>query len=86
MKIVVIYVFYSPTTQPNIIILCFLRVVFGIISSPFLLNATVKNHLERYLNYAKNFVETFLNDLYVDDSKPGLFNVKEEYNFYLNAK
>ena len=67
-------------------ILRFLRVVFGIISSPFLLNATIKYHLKRYLNDAKNFLEKFLNDLYVDDSTSGFFNVKEAYDFYLNAK
>ena len=59
--------------------------MFGIISSPFLLNATIKYHLERYLNEAKNFVEKFLNNLYVDDSTSGFFNVKA-YDFYLNAK
>ena len=42
--------------------------------------------MERYLNEAKNFVEKFLNDLYVDDSTSGFFNVKEAYDFYLNAK
>ena len=73
-------------TEPNIIILRFLRVVVGIISLPFLLNATIKYHLERYLNEAKNFVEKFLNDLYVDDSTSGFFNVKGAYDFYLNAK
>ena len=73
-------------TEPNIIILRFLRVVFGIISSPFLLTATIKYHLERYLNDAKNFVEKFLNDLYVEDSTSGFFNGKEAYNFYLNIR
>ena len=46
--------------KPSIIILRFLRVVFGIIFSPFLLNATIKYHLERYLNDVKNFVKEFL--------------------------
>ena len=93
MKIVIIYAFYDPyafddpfSTEPNIIILRFLRFVFGIISSPFLLNATIKYHLERYLNDAKNFADKFLNDLYVDDSTSGFLNVKEVYYFYLNAK
>ena len=60
--------------------------MFGIISSSFFLNATIKYHLERYLDDAKNFVEKFLNDLYVVDSTFGFFNVKEAYGFYLNAK
>ena len=59
------------STEPNIIILSFLCVVFGVISSPFLLNATIKYHLEHYLNDAKDFVEKFLNDLYFDDSTSG---------------
>ena len=42
--------------------------------------------MERYLKDAKNFVEEFLNDLYVDDSTSGFFNVKEACDFYLNAK
>ena len=55
------------STETNIIIL--LRVVFDIISSPFLLNGAIKYHLKRYLNYAKSFVEKFLNEIYVDDLK-----------------
>ena len=46
------------STEPNIIFR-FLRIVFGIISSPFFLNATIKYHLERYLNDTKNLVRNF---------------------------
>ena len=42
--------------------------------------------MERYLNDAKNFVDKFLNDLYVDNSTFGFFHVKEAYRFYFNAK
>ena len=66
--------------RTNIIILRFLHVVFGIISSPFLMNATVKYYLERYLNYAKIVADKFLNELYVDDSASGFFNVKEGWD------
>ena len=50
------------------------------------MNAVVKYHLERYLNYAKIFVEKFLNDLYADDSTSGFFSVKEACHIYLTAK
>ena len=34
--------------EPNVITLRFTRVVFRVSSSPFLLNATIRHHLERY--------------------------------------
>ena len=74
------------STGPNIITLRFLCVVSRINSSPFFLKATIKYHLERYLNDAKDFVDNFLNDLHVDDSTSWFFNVKEAHHFYLNIK
>ena len=53
------------------IIYRFLRVVFGVNSSPFLPNGTVRHHLSKYLPEERDFVENFLRDIYVDDSTSG---------------
>ena len=51
-------------------VLRFTRLVFGLTSSPFILNASVKFHLSQYLGQEKFkwVIEKFLQDLYVDDS------------------
>ena len=72
--------------QPTETSIIFHRVVFDIISSPFLLNLTIKYHLKRYSNYAKIFLEKFSNEIYVDDSTFGFVKAKEPYDFQLNAK
>ena len=45
---------------PQVIVPQFARVVFGVSSNPFLLNATVKHHAERYAEKDPAFVEAFL--------------------------
>ena len=64
----------------------FLRVMFGLTSSPFLLGATIKHHVEQYLAANPDFVERFLRDLYVDDSTSSLDTDSEAIEFYKNAK
>ena len=51
----------------EIVVFRFTRVVFGVSSSPILLNATIKHHLERYKKEFSEFVQTFLRSVYVDD-------------------
>ena len=53
------------------IIYRFLRLVFGLTSSPFVLNGTIRHHLGEFLNFDREFVEKFLEDLYVDDTTSG---------------
>ena len=75
---------HSP--NPKIIQLRFTRVVFGVSSSPFLLNATVKHHIERYKKEDPSFVETIQNSIYVDDLISGGVDVEETFKLYEDSK
>ena len=70
------------------IILCFKRTVFGLTCSPFLLNATVKLHLEKFLSIDsfKIFIEKLLLNLYVDDLNNSFDNIKDAIEFYKVSK
>ena len=56
---------------PEILVLKLTRSVFGVCSSPFLLNATMKYRIERYRNEDSRFVDQFLCSIYVDDLSSG---------------
>ena len=45
----------------------FKRVVFGVASSPFLMNATVRHHMESNLEVSPQTVPKMLRSMYVDD-------------------
>ena len=60
----------------------YLRVVFGLTSLPFILNATVRHHLNKFSENESEFVKKFLEDLYVDDSSSGCESVSEGKEFY----
>ncbi|CAB4014228.1 Hypothetical predicted protein [Paramuricea clavata] len=49
----------------------FNRVVFGITSSPFLLNGTIRHHLDKYAHNEQEVAQQMKNDLYVDDLVSG---------------
>ena len=59
----------------HIVIYSFLMVVFRIISSPYLLNGTIKNNLEKYRLTDEELVERLKEDFYVDDLFSGSNNV-----------
>ena len=67
----------------SIVVYRFQRAVFGVNSSPFLLNATIRRHLNKYLH--KCFVERLLQDMYVDDTTSGCSTVAEGIEFYNTA-
>ena len=74
------------TSDLKIIIYRFLRVVFGLTSSPFLLNATIRHHLSKYVQFELDFVKKLLEDLYVDDTTSGTKSIEEGKEFYVKAK
>lgn len=67
-------------------VLRFARVVFGVSSSPFLLNATIKYHMDKYRHTDESFVDKFLRSIYVDDVSFGANTVEAGFELYLKSK
>ena len=74
------FLWYDRNNQ--LLIYRFKRVVFGINSSPFLLNATIRHHMDKYLATNKVLTDKFMEDLYADDSTTGVNSVEEGIAFY----
>ena len=62
----------------------FIRVVFGVTSSPFLLNATIQYHLKKLSH--KDLVDNLLKSIYVDDIVSGAQDDKEALFMYKQSK
>ncbi|XP_065682286.1 uncharacterized protein LOC124816230 [Hydra vulgaris] len=58
------------------------KVLFGVTSSPFLFNGTLKLHLEQYLRSNSSYVNKLVNSLYVDDVNSCFDEVSQCINFY----
>ena len=69
--------------ENNVQVYRFNSVPFGIISSPFLLAATLDHHLKSYRN---SVAETIRDNIYVDNVVTGTTTVTEAVNFYIKAK
>ena len=67
-------------------VLRFTRVVFGLRSSQFHLNATLQYHLRRYEDAFPKTVHEILLSLYVDDVSTGADSEEEAAKFYREAK
>ena len=57
--------------NPEVMVLRFSRVVFGVNSSPFILNATIRHHLNKCLLVDSVLARELLKSLYVDDYVSG---------------
>ena len=52
--------------SPELVTYRFTRVAFGVSNSPFLLNATIQHHMNRYTQVDPEYVQKFLRSIYVD--------------------
>ena len=59
----------------------FTRMVFRVLASPFLLNATIDDHVKRFEPGDQQFVSKFLQSIYADDVTAGEMDVKAPKNF-----
>ena len=73
---------YDDQSNPEISIYRFTRVVFGVTSSPYHLNATIRYHLSKFRETYPHVVEEILNSLYVDDFLGGGKDVVEGEELY----
>ena len=73
----------STATRP--VIYRFARVVFGVSSSPFLLNITLRKHIEHYAEMHPNVTSKLLHGLYADDVNSGGHSELEAMEFYKSS-
>ena len=72
--------------EPEIIVYRYRTVVFGVRSSPFLLNAVLQHHVKTYQEQDPEFVTKLLHSFYVDDLVSGCENTEKALGLYKKAK
>ena len=77
----------NPKQEPlELITLRFTRVVFGVCSSPFLLNATLRYHIEQFSVSHPQVSKELARSFYVDDLISGSQTEEEALQLYLQSK
>ena len=64
----------------------FTRVVFGVSSSPFLLNATIQHHLEQYSHLYPDLIQKLSRSIYVDDVVTGADDEEQALQLFVKSK
>lgn len=59
--------------------------MFGVNSSPFILNAVLRHHIESYQEIGPYFTTKLKEDFYADDLVSGCTNSEEGYTLYKKA-
>ena len=71
---------------PDVRTFRFTRVMFGVSSSPFMLNTTIKYHLEKYLESHPDLIQGLLHPTYVDDIITGASSEDKAFDLYTRSK
>ena len=82
------FLWYEDAKSETSEVICyrFCTVVFGVVSSPFLLNMTLVQHIEDYLEDYYEVCTKLLNSLYADDMDSGGHSVNEVLELYQTSK
>ena len=71
---------------PEIEVFRYNRVVFGVNSSPFILNAVLRHHIESFKDSDPEFVKKLLQSFFVDDLVTGMDSTENAFQLYQKAK
>ncbi len=71
---------------PKVITLRIKRVMFGVSSSPFLLNTMIQHHLKKHTGTMSETVPRILPSFYIDDIAYGVENENQAYQLYPESK
>ena len=71
---------------PEVQVFRFTRVVFGVVSSPFLLKSTIRHHLQTFSATHPELTGLLLRSMYVDDIVCGASNGEMAYQLFKGSK
>ena len=75
-----------PNKEPQIKVYRYKTVVFGVSSSPFLLNAVIRHHLNKYKEKDPAFTRDMIEGFFVDDFVTRYKNASEAYALHEKTK
>ena len=87
--IVIVFIFWVSdikAEKPEVQVCRNIAVVFGVSSSPFILNAVLRHHIESLRNIDPEFASKIIESFYVDDLVTGCETTEEAFCLYEKAR